>query len=290
MKRMKLPAPNPILVYGECASEVSDVALRQKYANHVPNIEAANANYGAASAAFQWCLLPRAPHGQDDFVVTGTLTKKELTDLYSTRMVASKGAARKRYDDLLVSAEKCPFCGELGIVNTLDHYLPKANFPLYSVLPANLVPCCRDCNTGKSNVFPLSITGQGIHPYFDKQQFFDQRWIVATILPQTPRIVVFQATPPVAWHPTDRERSASHFNGYDLAKRYSVEAAIELELLIDQRKNSLRTLTPDSYRGYLLDVAHNDKLPLNGWKRTMYTGLAGIPWFSTADFNILYQG
>ncbi|TPJ42888.1 HNH endonuclease signature motif containing protein [Mesorhizobium sp. B2-7-1] len=59
----------------------------------------------------------------------------------------------------------CPFCGGLGHTWTLDHYLPKANFPAYSVNPSNLVPCCRDCNSGKNASFGAELHEQTLHPY-----------------------------------------------------------------------------------------------------------------------------
>lgn len=39
----------------------------------------------------------------------------------------------------------CPYCN-INSIATIDHYMPKDCFPEYSVLPINLVPCCRDCN------------------------------------------------------------------------------------------------------------------------------------------------
>lgn len=43
----------------------------------------------------------------------------------------------------------CPFCGIVS-PNSFDHYLPKENFPEYSVHPLNLIPCCTTCNGKKS--------------------------------------------------------------------------------------------------------------------------------------------
>lgn len=39
----------------------------------------------------------------------------------------------------------CPFCGEEVIPSTLDHYLPKEEFPEYSICLANLIPMCTKC-------------------------------------------------------------------------------------------------------------------------------------------------
>lgn len=62
----------------------------------------------------------------------------------------------------------CPACGEAGAPNTLDHYLPKGQYPHFCVTPHNLFPMCDACQTNKKEK-----TGDGadprffIHPYFD---------------------------------------------------------------------------------------------------------------------------
>lgn len=42
----------------------------------------------------------------------------------------------------------CPIC-EVNSANTLDHYIPQTEFPLYVVHPRNLIPCCPECNGHK---------------------------------------------------------------------------------------------------------------------------------------------
>lgn len=66
----------------------------------------------------------------------------------------------------------CPMCGGFGN-GTLDHYLPKDDYPEYSVFSKNLVPAC-NCNslrgtTVKGRASPQRV----IHPYFD--DFLEQR-------------------------------------------------------------------------------------------------------------------
>ncbi len=43
----------------------------------------------------------------------------------------------------------CQFCG-INTDSTIDHYLPKENYPEFSVAHLNLIPCCPDCNSKKS--------------------------------------------------------------------------------------------------------------------------------------------
>lgn len=65
-----------------------------------------------------------------------------------------------------LSPTLCPMCGGFGN-GTLDHYLPKDDYPEYSFFSKNLVPAC-NCNslrgtTVKGAVSPARV----IHPYFD---------------------------------------------------------------------------------------------------------------------------
>lgn len=43
----------------------------------------------------------------------------------------------------------CQFCC-INTDSTIDHYMPKEEFPEFSVAHLNLIPCCPDCNSKKS--------------------------------------------------------------------------------------------------------------------------------------------
>jgi len=65
-----------------------------------------------------------------------------------------------------LSPNFCPMCGGFGL-GTLDHYLPKSDFPQFSIFSQNLIPAC-SCNakrgvTVKGDSSPKRV----IHPYFD---------------------------------------------------------------------------------------------------------------------------
>ncbi|HIF9221202.1 TPA: hypothetical protein ACX6QD_002697 [Photobacterium damselae] len=63
----------------------------------------------------------------------------------------------------------CPSCGEDGAPGTLDHYLPKAEFPELAVCLANLTPMCSTCQ-GKKSTDYITKGGQKafLHPYYDE--------------------------------------------------------------------------------------------------------------------------
>lgn len=60
----------------------------------------------------------------------------------------------------------CPMCGSMHS-GTLDHYLPKNRFPIFSVFSKNLVPACK-CNSKRKETLLGANPGERVlHPYFD---------------------------------------------------------------------------------------------------------------------------
>lgn len=59
----------------------------------------------------------------------------------------------------------CPYC-LLRHPKTRDHFLPKDQFPEYSILLSNLVLICFSCNLTKGNGL-VSVPRQVLNPYFD---------------------------------------------------------------------------------------------------------------------------
>lgn len=73
------------------------------------------------------------------------------------------------------SPDVCPMCGSLK-TGTVDHYLPQANYPEWTIFSLNLVPSC-DCNSKRSNIVKGSNPSERVlHPYFDT--CLDQRLVI----------------------------------------------------------------------------------------------------------------
>jgi hypothetical protein len=60
----------------------------------------------------------------------------------------------------------CPMCGSMHS-GTLDHYLPKNGFPIYSVFSKNLVPACKCNSKRKEQILGANPGERVLHPYFD---------------------------------------------------------------------------------------------------------------------------
>lgn len=60
---------------------------------------------------------------------------------------------------------KCPYC-LVRYPDTWDHYMPKSNYPEFSVFSGNLLRVCDTCNRKKSNGL-VEVKKETIHTYFD---------------------------------------------------------------------------------------------------------------------------
>ncbi|MED3876476.1 HNH endonuclease [Lysinibacillus capsici] len=72
----------------------------------------------------------------------------------------------------------CPYCG-LNSNGTFDHYIPKEDFPDYSVLALNLIPCCEKCNSIKGKRWKKNDHLLFINYYFSIIP--DQRYLYVDI-------------------------------------------------------------------------------------------------------------
>lgn len=291
MKRIAAPTCSVSDLFDECVQGLASEVVRNRFIAQKNLVAALNADYVMHSDTQTWCDLPRASHGHPEQVIVGDLTKGELVDLYEAGMVRSGGAARVKYDQIkLLARDECPYCGGCGEfveeegVGTLDHFLPKARFPVYSILPINLVPACGVCNTGMGSSFPIDPNRQPLHPYFDAPHFFEEKWTTATVLEEVPVVVSFDVNPPDHWSDKDKQRVAQHFTDCKLRGRYRAKVASDLSSVIEQRKTVQCDLTPEAFQDNLRAVADNEALPINGWRRTLYYGLAESDWFCSHAF------
>jgi hypothetical protein len=102
-----------------------------------------------------------------------------------------------------------PMCGS-SVTGALDHFLPKETFPEFSVMAANLVPACTNCN---SSVKGRTYKGESpeewlIHPYFDMLARSDL-WEVRIIQPYP--AARFEAVPSSHHPPSIQKRVAFPF-------------------------------------------------------------------------------
>lgn len=255
--------------------------LGQRYRDNITQCDLIEDDYSQKAKNGELYTLPRIPSVRGvDQIAHETLRKSELTKLYNQYLRPRDKPGRAIYERLMVTANgKCPFCGDIGHARTLDHFVPKANFPLYSVVPGNLVPCCRDCNSEKLNSFSASKGGQPLHPYFDDEKFFSEQWVHAKVVQTDPPLLEFSVDPPVGWIDDDKQRVTAHFVEYDLADKFGTEAAADIPETIQTRRCTLQHSTPADFSQYLQEKSDNLSLPINNWRRVMFGALARSQWF-----------
>jgi 5-methylcytosine-specific restriction endonuclease McrA len=285
MRALALPILDPQAVYQECINSIADKDLRYRLNLATSDIVFAASDYQKRAEEKQLYTIPPNNCGNGE-IALGLVTKGELKDVYSSHMVGRAKPARAIYDELLSQAPlgKCPFCG-FGQVSTLDHYLPKSKYPQLSVFPLNLVPSCTDCNTRKSAAIASVAERQSLHPYFDHQNFIDDQWLYAKLMPFEPAIVHFFVKPPDHWSDISKARVQSHFNDFKLASRYSVEASNELACL--------RAMLADYWKLSGLNGIKQDlkiraqsyqSLHSNSWQTAMFQALIASDWYCDGGF------
>lgn len=281
MMRLSEPQYNFEQTIDECSAGITgNAALRKKVESSKPALVTVEAEYLlAASMGDLYTIHPINTDKHTDPIIVSDLRKSELIKIYDQYFVAEKKPARKIYDALLNSAnEKCPFCGGIGTPRNLDHFLPKAHFPQFSVLPRNLVPSCRDCNMdGKAHAFATNAEDQIIQPYGDKDQFFQEQWIFANYHAGNdgePGEFEYFASPPKEWLEIDKQRVRKHFADFDLARRYATKAAETLGTVLQQIKLLQKAgLDSDAIKDSLLQPGVDTAQFANHWQRGMYQAL-----------------
>jgi len=286
MRAIVAPVYNVQTVYQTCTNSINDVVLGARLNMVTNNVVLAAQDYYQKAAAKKLYLIPPNNSHNDDIVV-GAVTKQELKDVYSVHFVGRTKPARVFYDQLLSNAPlgRCPFCG-FGHASTLDHYLPKTTFPLVAVVPHNLVPACKDCNTGKGTAIAITEEAQYLHPYFDHQHFVSEQWLYAEVEPTVPANIRFYVTPPQHWDDVSKNRVQSHFNDFKLSARYSVEASNQLACLRDTLVTYHEMLGVDGVKQHLeIEARSNFRLHSNSWQTAMFQALAASNWYCNGGFN-----
>ena len=104
-----------------------------------------------------------------------------LIKSYTTKFRNKDYEWRAYYDAIKLSSMHniCPYC-LVGTANTVDHYLPKETYPMYSVHSYNLIPACRDCNTNKGSKIPFNDNEFFVNPQYDS--LCDYEWLSVHII------------------------------------------------------------------------------------------------------------
>ena len=275
MRKLSAPTHDTATVFQRCVNSIGSEDLRTRLSCIKTDITSFGLDYkhkGESSKLFELTKF----EGTNNDCVLGEVTKKELKDLYDYQMVPPTKPGRKVYDELKNKAtfNICPYCG-FGHVTTLDHYLPKAKFPTFSVLPLNLVPSCSDCNKRKTTIVAKDSGSQSIHPYFDHILCQSDQWLFAALDHTTPVTIRYFTDPPSHWSSSDKKRVESHFSEFNLASRFSIQATSELATQRELLKYYFRDDGPAGVKQALeLCATVKANIHLNSWDTALFQALS----------------
>lgn len=213
-----------------------------------------------------------------DEIIAGELKKTDLDKLYPQYFRNEDKPARSIYDGLLAANDRCPYCSGIGVSKNLDHYLAKKLYPQFSVLPANLVPACRDCNMGeKGDASAQHAEEQVIQPYLEDDCFFNEQWLYARYLSSSNDGVdqiEYYVDPPSDWSEVNKARVQAHFKQFGLALRFAEEAGIRAAIYIKQIEEMIsRSITKQDAKEIVLDSVIKSFKNINHWERVLCCAL-----------------
>jgi hypothetical protein len=283
----KIPQPqdvtgqslDPTAVFEACIEGCRDAPLLVKLRAISANIASESSAYHNAATAlsFQLNTIPRK-------VLHGGVTEQEMVSVYTAGMV-KRINGRKIYDKIKLQAPdgKCPFCG-IGVVSTLDHYLPKGQYPIFSVTPNNLVPACKDCQGSKLEFYPSSENKQILHPYYDDMD--SDIWLMATVVETSPAAFQFDARPPATWTAVNNDRVKEHLKKLQLPKLFASNAGSLLGEIRGRLENLHSKGGKDEVRRYLKEELRSfEQKQKNSWKTAMYRAAIASDWFCDGGFK-----
>jgi len=250
-----------------CVEGIHDTNLQQNVYDNIQSFKDRSTNY--KKLAQSRTLYQISPQLKDNF------TYKNMTFLYGKLRDSSH--ARAYYDKIMSASNICPYCG-VQISSSLDHYLPKKHYPMYSIDPMNLLPCCSDCNTQKGEHQQLQGT-ETLHPYFD--QFSNMRFLMMNV-EKIDNNVAFQY---YIEKPNDLSRQEynkviKHFELLNLDKMYSILASSEVHSQIYNLKKLYDEGGQGAVQQNLKDIyLSNYHAEMNSWKTALYDGLRNSEWF-----------
>ena len=198
-------------------------------------------------------------------------TSKCLNDAYKTGKVID--SVKAKIIEIMPPAikEKCPYC-MLSEPGTFDHYLGKGQFPEYSILSKNLVPCCSKCNSKKGDKF-LSVNGNRTFISFYFDELPKSSFLVVEL--DIDRDVLYIKNMYISSNTGNNvdEIIETHFDELELFERYKNPMSNKLSLLVTRIQGSKHC------REDIIEVIRNEIIVLEKiygasyWECSLYRGV-----------------
>ncbi len=275
------PALKARTTFDACIDGIRDAGKKARLEGIRQQIEDAENVFEQRAAATELHLVAEA----DAIIgVDGSVSGKEMQQLYDSHMARQKARARGIYDKIMMAAVhgQCPFCGHLP-VSTLDHSLPKSCHPALAVTPVNLVPSCKDCNHSKGTLGPTSVETQFLNAYYD--DVTADRWLFARIVQGSPPGALFFVNPPAQWGDQISERVQRHFRELKLGRLYASQAGRQLQNIKRALSNIHFASGPNEVSRDLMERSHSCvAISINSWEGALYEAASQDAWYCNVGF------
>ena len=199
--------------------------------------------------------------------------KDLLLHCYNSDTIASE-SLKKQIKRL---SYKCSYCN-IDRPREVDHYLPKEEFPEFSVLTLNLMPTCSTCNKKKGLRWKNSSNQRiFLNVYFDyipEEQFL---FVKIVLLNGIPIVSFFVAKDLINEVPTEIwELINRHVTEFNLTSRYTEEVNDVIGEMTATLLAKDITLDLESVRKILWDEAKAKEMFYgnNYWKRVLYLNIS----------------
>ena len=262
-------------ICNKCRDCIADKGLKNKFDATISHICNSATLYNSKGVEGKLYEL------QANNKMIGKLTKDEIIKMYTYRFSAKKSKARLYYDMIKSISSICPYCG-IGLVSTLDHYLPKNEYPDYSITIYNLVPSCKDCNFNKKGGIVFSNENHLFHPYYDEIDASD--WLKLNINEEKPLIINYfidsENNNDVIMH----KRLYNQFKTLNLFNLYNVYALNEICERYDLLKECFLEQGSEALSSELKKISRSISPNKNLWKHVLYRDLSINNWFCNNYF------
>lgn len=260
-------------VFNACCRSIRDTALKGRVESNYTKVLNDSVNYSIAGLSGSLRNLNPSMHRP-----MGSATSDDFEWLYETRLVKCK-EGRPFYKGLRDgNNERCALCN-VRPATTLDHHLPKSEFPVLSVTPDNLLPACDTCNRIK-----LADMTPTLNTYFD--DLGPGQWLKVRIIETAPYTLVYWIQPQPQWSSDMTARAYAHFKLFGLQKLYAAQAIRHLSGLRMTLRKLLRDVGSAGVKQSLEESAASFmNAEPNGWEGAVLSGAASSDWFCSGGFD-----
>jgi len=265
VKPLHQPDISLLNILDTCASSYRDVGLKTRCLNTAPQLLGHQSELEDRISNHRLLDLSTS-YG------TEQIAAKEAEGLYTDKLAKKKAPGRRFYDRIINREELsfCPYCG-LGYITTLDHFVPKSDFPYLAISPTNLVPCCSDCNKSKGTHKPSSKEQVLFNPYFES---FDYEWLHVELFSHHELIARYQLSTKQAINSLKQKRLEEHFQVFDLGIRYRTYAINEVVSGKNRWRKLLQQAGEDALREELKGYYESRKeVDAGSWVTALYHAL-----------------